>query len=295
MRTAIITRTKNRGVLLRRALLSVANQTDTDYIHVIVNDGGDPSHVVNGLKVLSQLQQQRVKVLHIPSSIGMEAASNFGISNSESTYIAIHDDDDSWEPTFLEKTTGYLDKNSDYKGVVVRTLVIQETLYNNVVSYRGACVFKIDVNSILLADTCYENTFAPIGFLYRREVLKAIGHYDETLPVLGDWDFNLRFLTKFDIGYMQEILANYHIRTSTEMGNSVTAGASKHVEYRAVLCNKLLRADISRGQFGIGSLVSTKQVKIPRTIPRRVLDTWNKFKNKFHPQCKILKQRYGTT
>ena len=40
----------------------------------------------------------------------MEAASNLGVRSSESTYIAIHDDDDLWDPQFLERTVATLDE-----------------------------------------------------------------------------------------------------------------------------------------------------------------------------------------
>jgi hypothetical protein len=42
---AIITRIKNRSLLLKRFPLTVARQTCSDYLHVIVNDIGEPSAV----------------------------------------------------------------------------------------------------------------------------------------------------------------------------------------------------------------------------------------------------------
>ena len=39
-KVAVITRTKDRPIFLKRALLSVSSQTFSDYIHVVVNDGG---------------------------------------------------------------------------------------------------------------------------------------------------------------------------------------------------------------------------------------------------------------
>lgn len=43
-RVGIITRTKNRPLLLRRAIQSVANQTYKNYVHIIVNDGDSLEH-----------------------------------------------------------------------------------------------------------------------------------------------------------------------------------------------------------------------------------------------------------
>ena len=46
--------------------------------------------------------------------------------------------------------------------------------------------------------------------MFSKKAFDQIGGFDETLPVLGDWDFNIRFLEKFEIGLIRENLANYH-------------------------------------------------------------------------------------
>ena len=42
---AVITRTKDRPILLRRAIESVLRQSFGEWVHVIINDGGNPSTV----------------------------------------------------------------------------------------------------------------------------------------------------------------------------------------------------------------------------------------------------------
>jgi hypothetical protein len=89
------------------------------------------------------------------------------------------------------------------------------------------------------------NFFPPIAFLFRRTVHDQVGGYDETLPVLGDWDFNLRFLLKADIGVLPKPLAYYHHRdvggTSAAYSNSVIGGIDKHLEYSSIVRNKYIR------------------------------------------------------
>lgn len=100
----IVTRTKNRIVLLRRALESVKNQSHENWILVIVNDGGDPAPVDRLVASIFNTDS-RVRIIHHPESKGMEAASNAGISALDTDYAIIHDDDDSWAPEFLKVTT----------------------------------------------------------------------------------------------------------------------------------------------------------------------------------------------
>ena len=60
----------------------------------------------------------------------MEAASNIGIKASNSDYVVIHDDDDSWHPEFLEKCVGFLDNNlyPGIGGVITHVVRVFETI-----------------------------------------------------------------------------------------------------------------------------------------------------------------------
>ena len=83
----------------------------------------------------------------------------------------------------------------------------------------------------------------PISFVFRREIFTEIGLYNEELPVLGDWEFNLRFIAKHDIFVIQKPLANYHHRLSTVkkiLGNSIIVDRNKHIQFETIIRNKLL-------------------------------------------------------
>ena len=116
------------------------------------------------------------------------------------------------------------------------------------------------LSNVYLIDLLSTNSFPPISFLYKREAFRAIGDYDPTLPVLGDWDFNIRFLQKYNIGVVPELLANYHHRVNVRGGaayeNTVIAGVNQHLLYDAVIRNRMLRQDLAEGRFGVGCLMS---------------------------------------
>ncbi|MBU2090763.1 MAG: glycosyltransferase family 2 protein, partial [Alphaproteobacteria bacterium] len=88
---AIITRTKDRPILLRRAIDSVLAQHYSDWVHVIVNDGGDPAPVDGLLAGYMDAYAGRLVRVDNPQSLGMEVASNRGIAASASRYLIIHD------------------------------------------------------------------------------------------------------------------------------------------------------------------------------------------------------------
>ncbi|GAG92375.1 unnamed protein product, partial [marine sediment metagenome] len=73
---AIITRTKNRPLFLERAVNSVLNQNFENFMHVIVNDGGETDPVDKLALKYKDLYNDRLKIVHNDVSKGMEAASN---------------------------------------------------------------------------------------------------------------------------------------------------------------------------------------------------------------------------
>lgn len=250
VKVAIITRTMNRPMLLRRAAESVMGQSLDDYVWVIVNDG-DPG-VVD--EIVSGFPEDKLLVIHNPMPVGMEAASNMGIKSSDSEYVVIHDDDDSWHPDFLRRTTGYLDAPgpSDVRqGVITYSEVVREEIRGNSIIIKNRYPFNAELACLSLYGMLANNKFPPISFLYRRKVIEEIGHYDETLPVLGDWEFNIRFMMKYDIGLIPHVLAYYHQRQGA-YSNSIVNGSGQHLLYDNLLRNRYLRKDIRAGAIGAG-------------------------------------------
>ncbi|NCC02967.1 MAG: glycosyltransferase [Proteobacteria bacterium] len=257
---AVITRTKNRPLLLPRAMQSVVNQTFKDLIWVVVNDGGDPAPVQD---VVAKAREAGIHTVQIDNaqSIGMEAASNLGCRSCESRYIAIHDDDDTWEPTYLEKMVAYLDQNPDLCGAISGTNEVRERLTPDSCEVVEKKPYNEWLKAIYMVDMLQRNQFAPIAFLFPRTVYEQVEGFDENLPVLGDWDFALKVLQLGDIGVFPERLANYHLRppelqqAKDEYANTVTHHIDVHARYDAYIRNKWMRDDISKGRFGIGMMM----------------------------------------
>lgn len=257
-RVLIVMRTKNRPVLLRRALQSVLHQTYTNYLLVIVNDGGQYELVVNELAQVP-LDLTRVQIVSNQRSVGMEAASNLGIRSASSEYVVVHDDDDAWHPQFLQKMVGFLESaaGSKFGGAVARCEQVVERVRGNVITILSREPYKNHFRQVYLLEMARQNFFAPISFVYRRSLYDKIGGYDESLPVLGDWDFNLRFLLEADIGVVDEVLSYYHQReaASGSYANSITGGIGKHVEYDAIVRNRMMR-QLTSSDSRLGNLLA---------------------------------------
>lgn len=260
---AVITRTKDRPLLLRRAIESVLHQSYEDWAMVIVNDGGDPKPVD---ALVSEYQKQaagRVHVVHNKTSLGMEGASNKGINSLDSTYLTIHDDDDAWHPDFLKETVAVLEDKTalpQTAGVYTDIERIRESIKGNKVTELARETCPEWEKEPTLWNMCHGNFFPPISFLYTREAFKKVGgQYRAELPVLGDWEFNMRFMQHYELVHLPKILAYYHLREkrgNDEYANTVVDGLDKHKRYNRFLRNEALRRDIEQKQLGEGFLVN---------------------------------------
>lgn len=265
-RVAIITRTKDRHVLLKRAIESVVNQSFDDWIMVIVNDGGDPEPVDALVEFFRPGARGKIKVLHSPACRGMEAASNLGITSVTSEFLAIHDDDDSWAPEYLAIAVPELERAHlqfpRVGGVLTMANAVFERVQGSVVHVEYVEPYKPWINHgfLSLDSMLVENQLAPIQLLTRYDAACEVGLYREDLPVLGDWDFNIRFLLKYDILVIPQVLAFYHHRIDNHgvYGNSIYAGRVKHVFYAQMLKNEWLRMDIATGAMGPGTMASLR-------------------------------------
>lgn len=261
-KVAVVTRTKDRAILLERAIQSVHNQTMKDFVHVIFNDGGDRASVDALIEKYKDLIDGRVKVVHNTTSSGLVAALNKAVKSADSQYIAIHDDDDSWDKEFLEKTTAHLDTTGAY-GVITVVDIVEEKIENGAVieMKRGRGLEPVR-GLVSIYDQCLANYATPITFLYRRAIFDEIGYYNEELSVAEDWDFTLRFLLKHDIHSLvtEHALAFYHHRIASEGSelNSIFIDNGRKFDYHIkALANRYLREELATGKLGLGYLISS--------------------------------------
>ena len=255
---AIITRTKDRPHLLKRAIESVLNQSHTDWLHVIVNDHGCQATLEDLLLQYRPVYAERLLVLHHTGTAGMQNASNHGIEKSQSEHLCIHDDDDSWHPDFLQITLEHMaEAPAQTMGVVTQTIRVTEKLSGDAPVQTLRREHYMPIQNLSLFDCFGCNPFPPIAFLYRREAHDTLGLFNQRYDVLGDWDFHRRVLEAYDIDVIQQALANYHWRegdAAPGYGNTVTEGIPRHFKNFSIMSNDLLREDLKDGKLARSEL-----------------------------------------
>jgi glycosyltransferase involved in cell wall biosynthesis len=235
----------------------------TDWHLLVVNDGGNGEEVDHVIRQHAAGLAGRVTVIHNEVSRGMEAASNQGIKASDSAYIAIHDDDDTWHPEFLKRTAAHLDATTD-AAVAVRTEIVWEHVQGQEVIEQSREIFCHDVHAFTLFEMLRHNRTVPISVLYRRAIHDEVGYFREDLTAVGDWEFYLRLaLTAHSLGFIDaEPLAFWHQRRGAEgaLGNSVIAHDSDHQKLDLLMRDEALRAYARQNGLG-GLLYLTRYVQ----------------------------------
>jgi glycosyltransferase involved in cell wall biosynthesis len=258
-RISIITRTFDRPVLLARTFRTLAAQTYTDWECIVVN-GGQESSVQQALVGIPI--SEKVRIIPYSGPKGMRGAPlNFGIQQSQADYITILDDDDTWEPEFLQRMLTTLEHSSHgAQGIVCHSQIVHETSVEEGLATTSTEPLNADLHCASLARLAVQNCWCIHAFIYRRVAYDSIAGYSEKLPVLEDWDYNLRFLLKHDVLVLPEMLTHYHLRQSVKTGaeaNSQHGEVDAHKFYDAHIRNEALRADLAVGRTGLGMLLAT--------------------------------------
>jgi len=256
---SVLMRTKNRPLMLPRALGSVLGQRFRDWHLFIVNDGGDPDTVERILQEHLPSFAGRVTLIHHAECLGMEAASNRALDAAHGEFVVVHDDDDSWDPGFLERTVRFLaaPANAAYIGVVTNCRIVWERVEGERIVEEEQVPFPFVGANIELRRVLAGNSFPPISLLLKREAVLRVGAFNTDMPVLGDWEFNLRALALGDFGFIDDTLAFYHQRrdpTDLVYGNSVIAGTADHQRYDVLLRNNVIRLALRDNPALIGLL-----------------------------------------
>ena len=263
-KVAVVTRTIYRPVFISRLIESICAQTFNDFIWVIVDDEGGVKDQRLGLfkNVLEQLAKNGVnaKLIINEQNQGRSKSANIGIRSVDVEYVVLHDDDDSWDPLFLERAVSFLDDNPDYAGVVTHMRRIDEKIFGSQVKIVSSKVYNDNLRNITIAKMAHGNLFSPISFLFRKDFFMRVDGFDSSLTVLEDYDFCMRLLLEGNIGVIPEVLANHHYRWENhkekKYNNTVTVGVDEHYKVYAEYVNGKLREDIAEQKVALGFILA---------------------------------------
>jgi glycosyltransferase involved in cell wall biosynthesis len=203
----------------------------------------------------------KIVVLEHASPLGRGGALNVGIRAATGDWLGILDDDDTWEPEFVEAMMDQLANRPGSSAVACQTLVIVEKIDRQGRAReldRG--VLNPDFCAVDLAALAAWNQFTINAIVFSRMAWEAIGPFREEIPVLEDWEFNVRLASRYEIEVIARPLAHYRRRpTATE--SLANTSEQQHEYVRRRLVNGWLRDDLRLGRSGLGHMATLGLVR----------------------------------
>lgn len=165
---------------LNEAIHSVLAQSYPDYEIIVVDDAS-----TDRTDALVQAIPQ-VRYVRHSRNAGQAAARNTGARLALSPYLAFLDQDDLWEPMFLEKTLAILEPAAG--AALVHCDGYQVNERNDILEYDAAMKHQRSITQLLRGG----HDAATSGSLFRKTWFDSVGGYDVALSIWEDIDLVIR-------------------------------------------------------------------------------------------------------
>lgn len=222
---AIVIPVYNRSQLIQRTFDSILYQTYRPIELILVDNGStdDSLALCTEFKEKYQSDQLIVKVLQ-EKKRGANAARNRGLEAVESEYVTFFDSDDELFPEMIHAIHQAITKQQ--ADIIAYTYTFYENEQKEYVRIR--CFSNQPRMQIIRGMLATQN------FTVKREVIRAIGGWDESLQRWQDWEVGVRLLLHTDNLYWikDRPLCRAHIHEDTISGRNFS---DAHISlYKAV-------------------------------------------------------------
>lgn len=207
----------NAEKTIEKCLISIFNQTYKNFEILIVDDGSTD----NSCEIIKDMKRKEINLVR-QKNAGPSKARNMGISIATGVYIAFLDSDDEWFPSKLEEQLKVFESDTSIGMVACCT-----TLKKKIRSEK--------VQKITLFGTLTKNSLATSSILVRKEILKKVGFFDETMKYSEDIELWLRILIETNVVLLNMVLIKY------EFGNGLTSNFKGMFKGVKRILDKLLK------------------------------------------------------
>jgi len=249
---SIITRTKNRTIMLERLFYNLCEQKYRAFEWIIVNDGGEEIDVLDIEKKAKSCGID-VVLIHNGGSLGRSYSANIGVSHSIGKYILILDDDDFISIDFLQKANDFFIHNKDFGAVTCYSQIVNEKIVEGkIINCGNGNVYKPSTSDLSIIGLHIHN-IPTCGLIIRRELFIRAGGYPEFISCTEDWAFATKLIQLTNIGILSEVLAFISKRIAPESfyknTTSDKAGIDTHLLDELVWKNNRVREELNNNQI----------------------------------------------
>lgn len=218
---SIIIPTYKRPGMLGRAIDSCLKQTYKNIEIIIVDDNNPNSEGRKETEKFMQKYKNNPQIMYIKREIngGGCASRNTGIDNANGQYISFLDDDDYFFSTKIETQLKYMKQkklDASFTGVETfdetKNRMVKIKKHDNFEKYGNVLVYHL-----------VEMIVSPQTFMYRSDVLKKIGGFDD-YPAGQEYYLMLKTLIN---GYKVDCIHEVLTRICIHSGERITTGKNK--------------------------------------------------------------------
>ena len=198
----------NRRRYLRLAVRSLLAENIPGMEIIVVDDGSNDG-------TLDTVSDLPVNSVRFEENRGPSAARNAGIRAATQNYIAFLDSDDLLVPEGLRWRVAYLEGHPGEKGVlgIVDKFIDGEGKPNRNEHYDLGRVYADLPERIVLEDgrRGFQFPCPVVPAMFRADVFREIGDFDESLRLAEDQDFLCRFLKRYSLPAFRRPVFQYRV------------------------------------------------------------------------------------
>lgn len=199
----------NGANTIRETVLSVLNQTITDFEIIIINDGSQDAT----LEIVARIPDPRITIFSFPNA-GLAVSRNRGIDRANGDYLAFLDADDLWATNKLEAQLAALKAHPEAAVAYSWTDCIDEQGQFLRQSAHATASGNVQAN-LLLANFISSGS----NIFVRKQAVLEIGGFDESLSNAQDWDLWLRLASRYEFVPVPETQVFYRVSTHSMSRN----------------------------------------------------------------------------
>jgi glycosyltransferase involved in cell wall biosynthesis len=208
----------NRSSTIARSVQSVLVQTFQDFEIIVIDDGSTDTT----REVVQKIADKRIHLICHHGNQGAAVARNTGMQAATGEYIAWLDSDDEWLPEKLD----------------IQLQALNLSASNARACYTAYELFDGGQSRLYIPEhTDYKKLFlrcdqAPgSSLLFERSILQEIGYLDTSLRRYEDWDWLLRYCSKYCLVAIDQPLTRVYFtpdRSSAHIESSAVAFVEKY-------------------------------------------------------------------
>lgn len=208
---SVVMPVRNESVTVGAAVASVLEQTMTD-LEILVIDGASSDDTAQQVSALAAADP-RVRLLHNPART-IPHALNVALAASAGRYVARVDAHARVSDTYLERAVAELETRPDVAAVGGRRIGVATTATGRAVAAALSSPFGVGNSINHYATTRQDTDHASFG-VFRADVLRSVGGWDEQLLVNEDVDLDHRILGQgHGIRFDPDMCIYWHVRES---------------------------------------------------------------------------------